>query len=49
MDGNKHIGSAGNGRRKWHTKGKFLEQKDKYPVPKKLCEDIIKQMEKEAD
>ncbi len=45
MDGNKHIGSAGNGRRKWHTQGKFLEQKDKYPIPKKLCEDIIKQIE----
>jgi len=33
----KHIASAGNGRRKWHSIGKFLEKKDKYPVPEKLC------------
>ena len=46
MDGNKHISSAGNGRRIWHTKGKFLEQEDKYPVPKELCLEIIKECEK---
>lgn len=48
MDGNKHIASAGNGRREWHSKGKFLGQKDKYPVPKELCLDIIKQCEVET-
>ena len=41
----KHIASAGNGRRKWHSVGKFLEKKDKYPVPEKLCLAILKRME----
>ena len=48
MDGNKHISSAGNGRRKWHSKGKFLEQKDKYVIPKKLCLDILKKIEEKS-
>ena len=47
MMGNKHISSAGNGRRKWHTKGRFLEQKDKYTIPKELCLQIIKTIQKE--
>ena len=47
MEGNKHICSVGNGRRKWHSKGKFLEQKDKYSIPKKLCLEIMKSIEKQ--
>ena len=42
---NKHIGSAGNGRKKYTNKSYNL--KEKYKVPKELCFEIIKQLQKE--
>lgn len=46
MDGNKHIMSVGNGRKKWTKDIKFVyDRKLKYKIPEKLCLSIIKQME----
>ena len=39
----KHIGSAGNGRKKYTNKNYKLQ--DKYKIPEDLCLDIIKQIE----
>ncbi|MFA6023578.1 MAG: DNA cytosine methyltransferase [Candidatus Pacearchaeota archaeon] len=43
MNGKKHIGSAGNGRKKYTDKN--YKKEEKYQVPKELCLDIIKQIE----
>jgi site-specific DNA-cytosine methylase len=43
MDGGKHIGSAGNGRKKYTDKN--YKREDKYKVPEELCFSIIKQVE----
>ena len=43
MNGKKHIGSAGNGRKKYTDKN--YSRTEKYAIPRKLCLEIIKQME----
>jgi site-specific DNA-cytosine methylase len=43
MNGKKHIGSAGNGRKKYTNKN--YSRIEKYAIPKDLCLEIIKQME----
>ena len=43
MNGKKHIGSAGNGRKKYTDKS--YSRTEKYAIPKDLCLSIIKQME----
>ena len=43
MNGKKHIGSAGNGRKKYPNKN--YSRIEKYAIPKDLCLEIIKQME----
>lgn len=44
MNGKKHIGSAGNGRKKYTNKN--YKKTEKYVVPKQLCIEILKQIEK---
>ena len=43
MDGNKHIGSAGNGRREWTFKS--FSQDEKYSMPPLLIQSVIEQIE----
>ena len=43
MNGKKHIGSAGNGRKKYTDKS--YSRTEKYAIPKDLCLSIIKQIE----
>jgi hypothetical protein len=39
MNGNKHISSAGNGRKEWTNKS--FTTKEKYIIPKELCIAIL--------
>jgi len=43
MNGKKHIGSAGNGRKKYTNKN--YKREEKYMIPKELCLEIIKHCE----
>lgn len=43
MNGKKHIGSVGNGRKKYTDKN--YKREEKYVIPKDLCLEIIKQIE----
>jgi len=43
MNGKKHIGSAGNGRRKYTDKN--YKREEKYQIPKELCLEVIKCIE----
>ena len=47
MNGKKHIGSAGNGRKKYTDKN--YKKEEKYQIPKELCLEIIKQIENTQD
>jgi site-specific DNA-cytosine methylase len=45
MNGNKHISSAGNGKKEWTNKS--FTTKEKYIIPKELCQDILAELESE--